>query len=382
MERLDRIRVLILSGMEGFGPVEGVETHLARRGAAVETVRTLRLVYRSNGTDWKAFAQLGLVGRLPMVRGIARFCRTRRFLKQRAVTYDVGHVFYNEPAYSLLMAGTLRRISKRLIVSVVGSDFLRMGATARAIQRRLYRVADHITFNNRTILAEFDAYYNRCYHSKLRLLLLGLDGLTRIDEVEAETDRSGSLRALGIDDAAFVLTCGHNGSPAQQHEEILGAVTQIRARLPEHTHLLLPMTYGCDDAYRDGIEALALQTGLPYTLFRHRMSDHEVAHLRRVTDVMIHVQKTDSLSASVQEHLFAGSVVINGGWLPYQQLRESGATFLECASTDELAQGIVAAVGLSTGFGDEKTRNRNAIREMSSWDRVIEDWCRLYAGLE
>lgn len=376
---LDSMRVLLFSGMASLGYIEQVEQTLRAQGAEVDVIRFRELTHRRSGSDrWSFFGSWRRLLRIPKLGGLVRVVCTRSHLRRFAHAYDTCHVFYNEPLYGLFLARPLRRCATALLVFVAGSDFLRTSSVQRAVQERMYRRARYITFNNVGVRDRFNAHYRGRYSNKLRIIYFGMAGFARIADVRNRFSREQSLERLGVGPASLTIVCGHNGAPAQRHAQIVSECTKVRDRLPDDTLLLVPMTYGCDDSYRDDIEKRLTESGFRYRLFRSRMSEEDVAHLRSVADVLIHVQTTDSFSASMQEHFFAGTLVINGAWLPYGFLRDLGVSFLEVESIDELAGCIPEVVRGLDGYRDRLLRNRSIMESKFGWGATTEAWIRTY----
>jgi hypothetical protein len=139
-------------------------------------------------------------------------------------------------------------------------------------------------------------------------------------------------------------------------------------------HLLLPLTYGGPDEYVTQVESAARRAGFTPTVIRKRTDAEPNALLRRATQVMIHVQTSDSFSATMQETLYAGSVVINGAWLTYRFLRERGARWLEVPSIGDLPAVLTDVVERYEHYKTEAEANGPIVAAFSSWDAVRDSW--------
>jgi hypothetical protein len=102
--------------------------------------------------------------------------------------------------------------------------------------------------------------------------------------------------------------------------------------------------------------------------------------LRSVTDVFIQVQRTDQLSASMLEHLYAGSVVITGGWLPYGQLTQRGIRFWTTPSIEQLTSELIACLDQLPERRAAVEANRDLVRRLASWSVTAPRWSALYDG--
>src|SRR5690606_32118073 len=133
--------------------------------------------------------------------------------------------------------------------------------------------------------------------------------------------------SLDLPEDAFVITCGYNGSPFQNHIAIINQLTAVISRLPTNYVLIFPFTYQRNNSYISSIDNVLKKSPLNCYFIEDYMDSEQVSLLCLATDIFIQVQTTDALSASTREHLFAKSIVITGGWLPYQVLVRNGTYF-------------------------------------------------------
>src|SRR5690606_2459589 len=125
----------------------------------------------------------------------------------------------------------------------------------------------------------------------------------------------------------LMVTCGYNGSKAQQHSIIINAIRGMDEGIKAKIFLVFPMTYGGDLNYLKSIQASLNGLQIPYLLISKSLSDVDVAKLRIETDITINIQISDAFSASLQEHLFAQNLLLVGDWLPYQILTDNQVFF-------------------------------------------------------
>ncbi|RAM60363.1 hypothetical protein DS67_06200 [Mesotoga sp. SC_4PWA21] len=141
------------------------------------------------------------------------------------------------------------------------------------------------------------------------------------------------------------------------------------------------MTYGGRSEYKNRIAKLLNESGLNHLLFSNFMRDEEVALLRVASEIMIQVQKTDSLSSSMRESLFAGNIVITGDWLPYDTLDEKGVFMLKVSSVDEVGEKLVYALNNLDSLKEKCKKNPEIIWELSTWEKNIQSWIDMYEEL-
>lgn len=108
------------------------------------------------------------------------------------------------------------------------------------------------------------------------------------------------------------------------------------------------------------------------------MKFKEMAMYALVSDIMIHVQRTDQLSSTMLEEMYAGSVVIAGSWLPYQHLREKGIYFLEVNTVSDVTPLLENVVEHLDEYRDKCALNSTLVYANSSWDILSEKWYALW----
>ena len=142
------------------------------------------------------------------------------------------------------------------------------------------------------------------------------------------------------------------------------------------------MTYGVRDAdYISEVDLYLKGVNISgYIILKDYMNGEECARLNCVTDVFVHAQTTDAFSASVQEFLYAGKLVLNPSWIRYDEHEERGIFYLKYDSFDLLDECINSAiVGLSCGMYKSKLeKNREILHDFTSWEVVTPSWRRLY----
>lgn len=318
-------------------------------------------------------------GRMRTTRGLKFLwfvARYRQLLSRLAGGYDAVHVFYLSAIWGVL-ANSLARKGRRVIVTVFGSDVYRATAWLRPWQRILLRRADRITASNADTL-EAARRIAPIDPSRCGIVRFGLRPLDHIERLRSEGDRAHHKRAMGILPDRIVVVAGYNASPYQHHAAIIDALKELGVERTRDIEVLLPMTMGGDAAYIRHVEARMVASGLSHRLFTHLMTDEEVARLRLATDIMVQVQPTDQLAGAMQEHLAAGTVVLTGAWLPYGVLREAGVRFWTVNAREEVRDALVAAIDELP----ERTRqcggNARCIHDLSSWSVTAPRWSALY----
>jgi glycosyltransferase involved in cell wall biosynthesis len=318
-----------------------------------------------------------LLNRIPKVRGIYAVNQKRRFIA-KSDSYDICNVHFVDN-HSPLLSRVLSRRCKNIVSSVWGSDFYRSSGSIRRVQERLYKISNVITFTNEKSMMEFDEYYDKRYSRKLRICRFGLAPLEVLRSLEL--NKKECRKSLGLPEKPLVVTIGYNNSPAQQHIKILNSIEKHKREIPKNVFLVLPMTYGATEEYRNTVRKHLEQHSFGYRIFDKFMPDREMAMLRKASDLMIQVQTTDQFSGSMQEHLYTENVVITGDWLPYGTLDEKGVFMLKVSSVDEVGEKLVYAINNLDSLKDKCKDNPEIIWELSSWEKNIQSWIDIYEEL-
>jgi len=142
------------------------------------------------------------------------------------------------------------------------------------------------------------------------------------------------------------------------------------------------MTYG-NNEHREKIkkycQEILQKNNIRYVILQDYMNDQEVAILRKITDIMVNVQDTDAFSASMQESLYAGGIVINGSWLNYDELSKKGAYY---ETISELKPGALSSkieyiIDNLKELKEKAKINKEIIRNINDFD-MREEWVKVY----
>lgn len=296
-------------------------------------------------------------------------------LRKIHTAYDAVHMLFLHVGYSPWVK-RIRKTSPRIVVSVFGSDFYQSPPIIRTLLKRIVKQTDLFTAANPKTLSDFAQYYGLT-SEYLRLCRFGLSPLDTIKALNPLT-RAQAKEQLGFPSESLLIVCGYNASPLQQHEELIDSLRSKTDQFFENTLFVFPIASNADAARKAKIRQLLETSGLYFKTIDTYLSDGDLAKLRLAADVMIQVQKTDQLSGSMQEHLFAGSVVITGSWLPYAVFDEEGI-FLERVH-DVSACGSCLSHLLKNldEYRQKSVANAYKIWRLSSWESNIADWLKLY----
>lgn len=194
-----------------------------------------------------------------------------------------------------------------------------------------------------------------------------LDGTSQTDDSFLSAQAKGKL----------IVTCGYNGREMQQHLLMLDAIDKLSQELKQKIFLFLPMTYLLKDDYYAQVHKKLEDMGIPYQIQRERLTLEQNLTMRMKTDIVVNIQKTDGLAASLQEHLYCGNVLIAGEWLPYSIFSDNNVFYLK-TSLDNLSCDIKDVIQHFSDYKQKCINNKENLYKITSWKAVLPKWKEIY----
>ncbi len=273
-----------------------------------------------------------------------------KFASRESVTnfdgYDLVHIHQVHEGTALHA-----KKAKRVVMSCWGRTILD--------DPELYDHVLVVTFSNPVIRDEFVERYGP---EKARLVKWVLPVFEHLDKLDKEECK----KELGLD--GTIVALGHKITPATNQEGILKS---LQGAYPGVT-FLVPMHYGTSKKVEKRIREVLKDFGHPYKILTDFLPPEQVAKLRKAVDIMIMCPPKDHMSASVAEHLAAGSLVIAGRWLPYDAY---DSFMLRVKSLDDLSDTLDHA--LKTDYSKELSGNRKILDRYSK-QKAVDCWNNFY----
>ena len=146
---------------------------------------------------------------------------------------------------------------------------------------------------------------------------LGSASLDIIYDLIKKYPRNEIKAELGFPNDKVTVLIGYSGKSIHQHKEIIRNFS-IRPQLRDKFHLLAIMTRGTVPEYAEEVECALTSSGYSYSMIKgHFLSDEQIARFRYGTDITLQLSTYDGFSRSIVECLCAGSIMIYGTWLNY-----------------------------------------------------------------
>lgn len=274
------------------------------------------------------------IPKIRSVLGVKLWCK---YISKKYKHFDCIHV--HGLNYSRGNIGYfLRKSTNKLVVSVWGDEIFRADSRQLNDYKKYYNIANVITVSTQEMLKRFISVYGELYSEKICMNKFAIGLFDYIEKYKQSFSREELNSYFGIKNYDKInVFVGFNGRSAQRHFEILESLENLPKDYFNKINLIFTMTYGViDTSYIPKLEAKAKQLGCSYVILHQFLNEIDMAKLRCVCDILIHAQLTDAFSASIQESLFAGCIVLTGDWLPYSELPNWENFFVLYSSFEDL----------------------------------------------
>lgn len=294
--------------------------------------------------------------------------------------FDYIHEFYVLHLIAPALFLTRGQFS-RMTLTFFGSDLYRVNGLKRLLIQPLLSCADHITLITSDMYQFFinNPKGNKKYKAKCKIIDVGNMFYGTIDRIKAIESKDYLKKQFGFDPNKIVVTVGYIGRREMQQYETIQSILNIDNVTLNEIQLAIP-AYRISDSDYNRIKLLLDNSTLKndYKIFTHFMGETEVSSFRVLTDIFIHAQTSDALSNAMMEHLYAGSVVINGKWLNYSSLDDNGIVYTKFDSFESLAGVLSVVVKDYQTHSLDSAKNHDIVYSISSWDSLRSRWMSNY----
>jgi hypothetical protein len=304
--------------------------------------------------------------------------------------YDIIHIHS-------INVGTLSFVNyiypdKKIVLSYWGSDLYQIWGTDSGLTNQLkdyyqqlgpIKRANIITVFNYEMERVVMAKYGSELEKKIVRILFGIKDelFDLMDQLKKSSPDLNFLSKYAIPGNKIKITVGYCGDPICNHLLILDELEKFDQMTKDKIHLLVPMTYGnFTKEYMDDVIAKLNHSKISYTLFDKFLSLDELLKLRVTSDMMIMMNKSDALSASVCEALYADNLLISAGWLPYSPLRLHKIFFYE-TDFSQLGQTVFDAINNFDEVKVKLVNNPDRIKNLTASNKTLLQWIGIINSL-
>ena len=277
------------------------------------------------------------------------FFTTLRFFKKCAFLMklgkvDVCHIHYAHQS-SCVLYKMFRFNFRKMILSFWGTDILNPPKNEAKQQVSVLKYADAITCTVEHTKEIFRQRFGQKYDSKLFFGRFAAGALSFIKKYSTQISREECRKSFNIPDGKICVVCGYNANTAQHQDIILNEFSQLPTEYIEKIHLIIPMQYNVIDSdYVMHVKSLAASCGYTYDILEEYVPFERNAQLSLATDIYLNFRDTDAFSNAMKEQLYAGSLMIQGSWLVYEELDQIKANVIKIDSIIQLHEIIPSII--------------------------------------
>lgn len=308
-----------------------------------------------------------VLSKIPKIGTFVYFRRLRAMFAEILDDYSVVHFQFGF-GFLHVLTRVLLNFKGTKVLTFWGSDVYRISASAQQKNRAFYQSMDFFTFANPDMKKKF--YQATKIQPKKDLdIRFGLD-LLDLKLKDPDFKRS---------EDQLTLYLGTNGSKGQQHLKLIDALKTLPDAILNRLTFIVPFNYGVDSPeYQQEVQKQMQTLTTNFRLITDYYQGPELITFRKNCDLLIQTQVTDAFSGAMQEHLFFGSVLITGAWLPYQLMKDSGVYFHQVNDFSEISAVVTQCVQQIRQERLKGIHNDQGLYQLSSWEANLHKWKRSY----
>lgn len=274
---------------------------------------------------------------------------------------------------SIKIADYYKRRKKTKIFWIYwGSDLLRKPRKRIMREKKYLKNADGLIVGANSLKERIEQVYSYEISSKLFFIEFGMGEGDVIEEMKKNYYTKESARdELELPLDKIIITIGYNGSPQQNHILVIQALNELDNVNKNKILLLLPVSYGLDNDYLEQLTDELEEGQWAYRLFTEFMDSQQVIPLRYATDIFIHAQTTDAMSATILEYLYTNTLVFNPRRIRYKELTDRYIEYVEYLEEAELSKLVERAISEEAWL---KVHNTEKLLELPSADDIKKQW--------
>lgn len=275
---------------------------------------------------------------IPVLSSLCHIIDYRISFRKVSNQYDIVNIHY-VTALSYYILDMIKCRTAKIVVTPWGSDIYRIKESDKGKVRKVLKNGYAITYPHDRMKYDIQKIFSLGSAVFVQMYF----GSETIDSLlHMPYNQTEAKEKLGFA-KKYIIVCGYNRVPEQNHENIITALVGVKKRLPNNTMLVFPFNYGiCPNNYKIYLTSKLMESGFEYRFFDNYLTNEENALLRISADMFIHIQTTDANSATIQEFLLTDTVVFNGAWLKYPLLEQHNQMpYIRVDSINDLSSKIV-----------------------------------------
>lgn len=323
------------------------------------------------GQDSFKIKILQLFIRIPKLRVIIYRIFRKKIILEISQEYDLIDIHF----FSTIYDEIIPIINKPKKIVFWGSDIYRIKS------ERLHKLTELLSDANAIhfLTPEMKKYVLK-QSFQHRLIFTQPFGVVHFDTIrnlKKDNKKSEIKSKLGLCQNKIQVAIGYNASKNQQHIKIIKEISKVSKNLKSRIELIFLLTYGGHSSYINQIEIELIKSGYNFKIINNQLNEEEICSYRLACDITLNFQTSDGFSSSIQEHIFAGNIMLLGNWLPYEWLREREIYYIR-STFQELTNIFKTLIIELEKQKTNSSRNTNIIEQISDWKFVTNNWVDIY----
>ncbi len=288
------------------------------------------------------------------------------FLKRYDVTLIQSLSFYHVVFFPIL-----RLKSKKLYVTVWGSDFNAAGPFKKKVLRFFLRSVSGVSVTSESMRIKLidqlllDA-------KKVSITRFGLATADYLDSV-SDAQVQAFKEKFDIPDGIVVM-CAPTADPIRQVLEVISSIGGLPKEYVSKCVFLFHVISGSCSYKKEVLKELSALTGVRYVLIDEYLDSVSIGALRNIVDIYINVAVMDQLSGSMMESIYCNSIVLVGSWLDYIELVDRRVDIVTVPSVEASVLSDKLKLCINMADCGIFPSNADKIKDLFFWDVTIEQW--------
>ena len=304
---------------------------------------------------------------------IYRYKLSNRIKKSGKFDYCLIH-FVDKLKASIILKN--KKQFKNIITIFWGSDLLRNPKINKTIFMKLFNNSYKIIFNTEYMHERFKGNFELKYDYKSEVIKFPIHSFDEINKINESMTKEELFNKLNLPSNKNIIVCGHSAFKAEQHSELIRALSMCSDDTLNSCYFIFPMTYGEKNIkeQQEEVSNLMDKFELEGRVLTKYLMKKEMLEYMICADVFISVIKTDAFSAVLQENIYSGSTIIYGSWLKYHEFSKNKIYAKTVDDIDDITNTLENVIANIEIERMKCLKNKDVIFGISSPESIKSTW--------
>lgn len=270
------------------------------------------------------------------------------------------------------------KYGKNLICTFWGSDLMSKDKEQLDNVIPCLEKSKYISYSSDGMDKYFHDVFGDIYNNKIRRAKFGISIYDVINQVKKDKSKEECKEFFGINKDKVSVAIGYNGNKRQHHIDVIKEIAKLNKETLDKICMIVQLSYGLSsEEYRQEIINELSKIDVEFVIIDDFLDKSKSAMLRLATDIFVHAQESDAFSASIQECVYGGSILINPSWIMYKEFDNVGIDYLTYRSYEQIGEYITNI--LDNKVDIDNSDKVHLLYNKYSWQAVKKDWLKLYS---